>query len=330
MTKPELGRGERVLPGLFRLRLPLPWPGVPHCNAWAIRAGDGLVLVDCGMDQVGSLAQLEYAMAQVGLSLDQVEQLVVTHAHSDHWGQAAPVIARSGAPLWMHPNVEHALADSGDRETAAAHRFEIGRQGGVSERGLRGFLERARDMPSGVAEIVTADHALVNGVTIDTDLGLLHVHETPGHAPSHVSLFAPEHRLLISGDHLLGRVSPYFDFGWTPDPVSEFLASLDVVEVLDARLCVSGHGRPFTDVQAHVRGNRELIAERLRASLAGLLDMPLTALELAPAIYGQPLTPVTAGWRLSETLSYLTHLESRGQVTRERDGPEGAERWRSV
>ena len=43
VRKRELGRGERVLPGIFRLRLPLPWPGVPHCNAWAVAAADGVV-----------------------------------------------------------------------------------------------------------------------------------------------------------------------------------------------------------------------------------------------------------------------------------------------
>jgi glyoxylase-like metal-dependent hydrolase (beta-lactamase superfamily II) len=330
VSKPELGRGERVLPGLFRLRLPLPWPGVPHCNAWAIRRGDGIVLVDCGMDQPGSVDQLEYAMAQVALSLEQVDELLITHAHSDHWGQAAPVIARSGAPMWMHPNFEHARSDYGDPDAAVAHHFEIGRLSGVHERPLRAFLERYREMPSGVVEIVEPDHALVTGVTIDTDLGPLHVYETPGHAPSHVSLFAPEHRLLISGDHLLGRVSPYFDFGWTPDPVAEFLTGLDTIETLDARLCVSGHGRPFTDVEAHIRANRELIAERLAATLSGLADMPLSALELAPAIFGEPLTPVTAGWRLPEALSYLTHLERRGQVQRAHDASGAGELWRAV
>ena len=47
--KRELGRGETVLPGIYRLRLPLPWPGVPHCNAWAVAAEDGFVLFDTGM-----------------------------------------------------------------------------------------------------------------------------------------------------------------------------------------------------------------------------------------------------------------------------------------
>jgi len=56
---------------------------------------------------------------------------------------------------------------------------------------------------------------------VTTDLGTWTVHETPGHAPSHVCLFQPERRLLISGDHLLGRVSPYFDVGYSPDPAGE-------------------------------------------------------------------------------------------------------------
>ena len=63
----ELGRGERVLPGVWRLRLPLPWPGVPHCNAWAVAAGDGVVLFDTGMHEPGSLAHLERALEMVNL-----------------------------------------------------------------------------------------------------------------------------------------------------------------------------------------------------------------------------------------------------------------------
>ena len=112
------------------------------------------------------------------------------------------------------------------------------------------------------------DRDLVPGVEIETDLGTWSVHETPGHAPSHVCLFQPERRLLISGDHLLGRVSLYFDYGCTPDPVGEFLDSLDGAEALDARLALSGHGRPFSDVHEHHEANRRLVRERLDAVLS--------------------------------------------------------------
>ena len=40
-----------MIPGLWRLRLPLPFPGVPHCNAWAVAADGGIVLFDTGMHE---------------------------------------------------------------------------------------------------------------------------------------------------------------------------------------------------------------------------------------------------------------------------------------
>jgi glyoxylase-like metal-dependent hydrolase (beta-lactamase superfamily II) len=152
------------------------------------------------------------------------------------------------------------------------------------------------------------------------------VYETPGHAPSHVCLYQPERRLLISGDHVLGRTSLYYDFGWTPDPVGEFLHSLDVVEALDARLGLSGHGRPFVDVRGHIDACRQLVQDRLHGLVEALGSTPQTALELAPVIHGgERLTEENASWLLSETLSYLEHLESRGSVAREMDGDSA--RW---
>ncbi len=132
----ELGRGERVLPGLWRLRLPLPWPGVPHCNAWAIAAGTGVVLVDTGMHEPGSLAQLERAMGQVNLQIEHVRLVVCTHAHSDHWGQAAPVCERAGCELWLHPNHAHATRGADDPDAALARRVEVARQSGVPRAAL--------------------------------------------------------------------------------------------------------------------------------------------------------------------------------------------------
>jgi glyoxylase-like metal-dependent hydrolase (beta-lactamase superfamily II) len=324
----ELGRGERVLPGLWRLRLPLPWPGVPHCNAWAIASGSGIVLVDTGMHEPGSLAQLERAMDQVNLRLEHVRLLACTHAHSDHWGQAAPIMERAGCELWMHPNHAHATRSAGDPEAALARRLEVGRQSGVPPQALAAYAEQAKNFPSGIAKVVEPDRALVDGVTIETDLGVWTAYETPGHAPSHVCLYQPERRILISGDHVLGRISPFYDYGSSPDPVGEFLGSLDTVDVLDARLALSGHGKPFVDVHGHIDGNRALVAERLDAVLEAVRAEAKTALEILPAVYNQPVDVRNATWFLSETLSYLRHLEAQGRVRAEPDGE--VERWRAT
>jgi glyoxylase-like metal-dependent hydrolase (beta-lactamase superfamily II) len=324
LSRREQGRGERVLPGLFRLRLPLPWPGVPHCNAWAVASGDGFVLFDTGMFEPESIFHLERALAMCNLRIEQARLVVCTHAHTDHCGQAPPILERAGCELWMHPNHEHLNRMIEDPEAVSARRLEIARQSGVPEEPLRRYAAERSTRGSGIAGPIEPDRDLIAGMGIVTDLGEWIVYETPGHAPSHVCFFQPERRLLVSGDHLLGRISLYFDYGYSPDPVGEFLSSLDVAERLGARLCLAGHGRTFTDVHAHIQGNRALVGERLEAVQQALAGAPLTVFEIVPHVYGDSLSQQNAHWLLSKILCYLTHLQALGKVDRVAGEPE---RW---
>src|SRR5205085_5835883 len=144
------------------------------------------------------------------------------------------------------------------------------------------WAEERKGQGPGIAGVVLPDRELQTGDELETDHGNWTVYETPGHAPSHVVVFQPERRLLVSGDHLLGRVSLYFDYGWTPDPVAEFLSSLDTVEKLRARLCLPGHGRAFADVQAHIEANRTEVAQRIEQAAAAISERDRTAFELVP------------------------------------------------
>lgn len=305
-----------MLRGVYRLRLPLPWPGVPHCNAWAVAADDGFVLFDTGMHQPDSLENLERALQMCGLRLEETRLVVCTHAHSDHYGQAATIVQHAGCELWMNPNHKHMTRMAEDPDAVLARRLEVARQSGVPEEPLRRYAEQRRssETGTGIAAVIEPDRDLLTGVTIETALGPWTTYETPGHAPSHVCLFQPERRLLISGDHLLGRISLYFDYGHTPDPVGEFLHSLDVVQKLGARLCLAGHGRTFADVHAHIEGNRKLVHERLERLAIGLQDGPLSAFELVPCVYGDAISQQNAQWLLSEILSYLTHMQATGRA----------------
>ena len=141
----ELARADRVLPGLWRLRLPLPWPGVPHVNAFAIAAGNGVVLVDTGLYEPGGLRQLELALDQAGLRLEHVRLLVCTHAHSDHYGLAgADRRARRGASCGCTRTTSHMTRAAADPERAFERRFEVARQSGVPADALAAYqAERA-------------------------------------------------------------------------------------------------------------------------------------------------------------------------------------------
>ena len=322
----ELSRADRVLPGLCRLRLPLPWLGVPHVNAFAIAAGDGVVLVDTGLHEPGALRQLQRALDQAGVGLEHVRLLVCTHAHSDHYGQAAPILEAAGCELWMHPNHSHMTAAASDPERMLERRIEVARQSGVPADVLTRYESERRGQGIGVARVVLPDRELVDGVELETDLGSWRAYETPGHAPSHVVLHQPERGLLLSGDHLLGRVSLYYDYGHTPDPVGEFLNSLGVVGALEVSLVLAGHGRPVRDAPALVAANRREVEARLSLVRGALRDGPRTAFEIVPAITGGDAKSIS--WGLTETLSYLRHLELRGEA-RKLDGDQ-PERWGAV
>ena len=312
----ELSRADRILPGLWRLRLPLPWPGVPHVNAFAIAAVDGVVLVDTGLHEPGALRQLERALDQAGLGLEHVRLLLCTHAHSDHYGLAAPITDRAGCELWMHPNHAHMTRAAQDPERAFERRFEVARQSGVPAEIVAEAREARRGQGFGIAEIVMPDRDLVPGVEIETDLGVWNVYETPGHAPSHVVLHQPERGLLLSGDHLLGRVSLYYDYGYTPDPAGEFLSSLDVVDELDVQLVLAGHGRPVRDAPGLIAANRRAVGERVERLRAALANGPRTPYELVPEMLDSEMPRgMMLNWGLTETLCYLRHLEQLGEAT---------------
>ena len=321
-TRPrEQGRGERVLPGVWRLRLPLDLPGVPHVNAWALQAGDGIVLVDTGMHDRGTMGHLEQALERTGHRVSDIQLIVITHAHIDHCGQAPPLAERAGCEVWMHPELEAARARrprQDDRDRAAQRRARAA-AGALGARRAAGWAAArpARSTPTGTC---------VPGVTFETDAGTWNVIETPGHAPSHVCLHQPEQRVLLTGDHLMGRVSQYFDVGYTPDPVGEFLNSLDVTET--ARRAARAR-RPRPPVHGHPGAHRRQpparSKPRVSATRAALADGPKSAYEAARAVYGDAFNAAMASWLITLTRAWLVHLQRLGEVLN--DGGDPVEHW---
>ena len=118
-------RTYEVAPEIWRLRLPLPWPGIPAVNAYALgRADGGVTLVDCGGGGDPSYHEaLEAALTAIGQAVEDVRLVVLTHYHSDHAGALQWLIERSGCEVAGHPDYAH-FTDGGERpaQIAAARR----------------------------------------------------------------------------------------------------------------------------------------------------------------------------------------------------------------
>ncbi|HZK50879.1 MAG TPA: MBL fold metallo-hydrolase, partial [Actinomycetota bacterium] len=140
---------------------------------------------------------------------------------------------------------------------------------------------------------------------------------TPGHDLAHICLWAFDGRILISGDTLLGSVTPHIDFRRGDDnPLSDYLASLKTIEALEPALVLPGHGRPFEDGAERARVTARHHDRRLGAIVQVVRREPHTASEITNEIFGDTLLNFQRRLAFGEALAHLAYLRRNGEVER--------------
>lgn len=320
---PERVRVFSLRDGVWQLRLPLPWHDVDHVNAYLLERDDGVVLVDCGSAGHETLrAALARAIEATGHGVEEVGVLACTHAHSDHLGQAEWVVAASGCELLLHRDHAHLYDAIRDPARIAADRVRGARREGVPADRLADFGDTAEEL-EGVLGATPPTAALAAGDRLTAAGAAWEVIETPGHTPSDVSFLAPDLGLAIVGDLVAPAFVPWFEYGFSHDPVGEYLASLAALEGAGAfELYLPGHGRPIADLPPVLADHREGVEEGLGRTLDAVAPGPASGYEIAARAFGPFDGP--GDFRLvDQAVAYLRHLWLAGAVEREEDGRGG-------
>src|SRR5580692_5814966 len=97
--------------GIHRLAIPTPFM-VGRVNAYLIEDSP-LTLVDSGPNSGKALDELEQALAAHGHTIEEIELLVITHQHIDHFGLASILARRSGAEVAALAELAPYLRDFG-------------------------------------------------------------------------------------------------------------------------------------------------------------------------------------------------------------------------
>jgi glyoxylase-like metal-dependent hydrolase (beta-lactamase superfamily II) len=307
-------------------RIPLPTPfRIGDVNAWLLR-GSPLTLVDAGPQMEEAEARLEEGLARLGVAVEDLELIVLTHQHDDHVGLAGELRRRSGAAVAATSRLARFLADlEASLDADDAYALALMRRHGVTARTMEtlGGISRAfRRFVAGVE----VDRVLAEGDELVAGGRTWRVHERPGHSPTDTVLAADG--LLLAGDHLLERVSSNpiahvpvgaadpAGLAASPDRPRTLLIYADSLRATaDAdrgELVLPGHGDTFTGA-AELVGKRAGMTERRAEKILDALTRPRSAADVGRDLWRH--VPVTQAYLvLSEVLGHLDLLESRGQV----------------
>jgi glyoxylase-like metal-dependent hydrolase (beta-lactamase superfamily II) len=313
--------------GIHRLAVPTPF-AVGSVNAYLIEDKPP-ALVDCGPNSATALRDLERLLAEHEYALADLGLVVVTHQHMDHMGLASVVAERSGAEVACLGLLAPYLADW---ETFAAAdddlAHEVMLRHGLDPSTAKALRSVAR-MVRGWGASVHVDRRLADGESLPLAGRTVRVLHRPGHSPSDTVLHDEEHRVLITGDHLLPRVSSNAliscplgeaEDGRRPRPLLQYRASLRATRALEADVALGGHGEPISDHRALIDRRLRLQDERAAELVRLLSDGPRSAHELASSLWGD-VAITQAFLTLSEVLGHVDLLMDEGLVAEDDSGP---------
>jgi glyoxylase-like metal-dependent hydrolase (beta-lactamase superfamily II) len=298
---------EDVERDVCRVTFSLPF-GIDHVHCYLLRSSTGgWTLVDTGLGTRDPEARWGPVLAELDAP---IERIVVTHMHPDHVGGARDIAELTGAPVLQ------------GREDYAQC---------VNAWGARSperFLEYwvASGMPPAQVEGLAADSArLVSAVHWVQDPQLLEpgddvdgwrVEMLRGHADGHIVLMRDG--VMIAGDVILGTITPSIGLypNSRPDPLGDYLQTLDRIEELAPRVAYAGHRDPVHDPAGRAREIRSHHVERLTAAHAALDGEPLTGYQVSLSLFGRELSVASRRFATAESLAHLERLVCEGRAER--------------
>jgi glyoxylase-like metal-dependent hydrolase (beta-lactamase superfamily II) len=284
--------------GIQRLTLPLP-TGPKHVHCYLM---DG-TLFDTGL----GLGDAPWAGAGIA-------RIAITHFHPDHVGGAAAAVQATGARIFQG-GLDYAQCErvwgSSDWPERIASWFATH---GVPAEIVEDLIEQGHAFASFIRYALNPE-LLYEGSEVDG----WHVLELPGHADGHLGFLRDG--VLIAGDHLLDRISPAVGLypESRPDPLGDYLASLQRTIELAPRIVYPGHGEPIADPAGRARELIEHHRVRLDQTSAVLKGKGLTPYEVSLSLFGADLSPTHRRFAVAETLSHLERLVREGRAARSGD-----------
>ena len=304
--------------GLYQVTIPLPyWNDSVHC--FLGRREGKWTVIDTGMNGYDTRKTWEAAFAAHGINPQtDVEAILLTHHHGDHFGFAGEMQSWTGAKLHLSkPELDLARYAWSVEDFTAFYRSTGLPREMVQE--LHGhetaFVQPLSPFPEDLGIIEDGDSFQIGELSFEAIL-------MPGHTRGHICYYNRQHKLLISGDHLTKETIPYISYhGYGDDnPLQTYLSTLRNMQNMEISMVLPGHGPVFSDAQERIAELIRHFEARIEAVHA-LVTHEMTAYEISLALFPTERSVFKQWIDLGETNAYLRYLAEKGELqVREEDG----------
>ncbi|NLJ76141.1 MAG: MBL fold metallo-hydrolase [Peptococcaceae bacterium] len=311
---------EEILPNIFVIKVPLPGNPLQAINAYLVRGRERNLLIDTGFNRVECRTALLNGLRSLDVSLDETD-IFLTHMHADHSGLISAVATDKSAIYCSEldaKRINMALTPTywpKNLAYAESHGFPLHK---YRDELLQHPSQRyGPDKQHEFSIIGEGDVLEVDGYSFVAV-------ETPGHTPGHICLYEPDKKILISGDHILGDITPNITmfYGGLADPLGRYLQSLDKVNSMEISVGLPGHQGIIRDVHRRIGELKQHYENRLGEVLTVLQSGMKNAFQVAGGVtWDIPCAwdrfPLQQLWfATGEIISHLEHLRQRNKVRR--------------
>lgn len=302
--------------GIAKLTMPTPFK-VGDVNTYLIET-DRLTLVDCAVKTDAAWKALQYHLETLGLTTNDIDQIVLTHDHPDHVGLLD--FFPEDMVVYGHPYNERWINRTEEFLNEHRHFFQkLFIEFGIPEEYFPFIKQLSKTLEYSCNRSLTS--FIREGENIP-GLEEWEIIETPGHAQSHIVLFRERDGILIGGDHILAHISPnpileppIIKESERPKPLIQYNDSLKKLMKYPIQKVYTGHGEEVYDFHELVEKRLKKQHERAMTVKEFILGKPLTVFEICqrlfPTVYQKELSLT-----ISETVGQLDYLVDIGDIDR--------------
>ena len=320
----------KLADGIYQLWLPMTasvLTGLDHVYSYLIEGVAGWWLIDIGWNTPDILTTLKEAFKMLQIDFKEINTILVSHCHPDHYGMAGKIKELSPkTQIVLHPRdadlIDPRYINFIETEKKTEDHLE---SHGVPVADLK-LLGSASLHALDLVSVIKPDYTISDGEVIHTGIFDLEVIWTPGHSPGHICFYEPKNRFLFCGDHILPTITPNISSHILSgvNPLGGYINSLYRMSRLQVDEIHPGHEYSFTGLEERINKILEHHQMREDQIYTALKSHKQSAYDLAASltwnVRGQKwaqFSPWFKRMATTEVVAHLEYMQSQSRIRRD-------------